>query len=120
MVAKGDVLTAVRLIAESLEEFVQHGASTKVHVFETEWGHLRALVGSDGFQGMSLGKRQEVVWEYLREHVPAEYLSHLVAVHPMDIEEYNANVMQAGFASGRLEMFTSGSEEGEEGEDRDG
>jgi hypothetical protein len=114
MVAKRDILTAAQRIKEALEGLVQNGASTKVFVFETEWGHLRALVGSDGFRGMSLGRRRDVVWNHLRAHVPPDLLANLVAVHPFDLGEYDANVSQAGFLSGQSGLLKSTSEECEE------
>lgn len=95
MVAKSNILTAAKVIESALYELVANGASTKVHVFEADWGNLRALIGSDGFKGMSLGRRQEVVWEFLRDRVPKEHLDFLKAVHPFDIDEYDANVAQA-------------------------
>ena len=94
MVAKNDLLTAKRAIEGALQKFVHHGAAAKVHVFETEWGHLRALVGSDGFKGVSLGERQKMIWEYLREHVPSECLVNLYGVHPMDLDEYDVRVTE--------------------------
>ena len=89
MVAKGDILTAAQKIEEALAQLTFEKASAKAFVFETEWGHLRALVGSDGFKHMPLGERQEIVWEFLRQCVPQDYLIHLVAVHPMDLDEYD-------------------------------
>ncbi|UCC31940.1 MAG: hypothetical protein JSU86_06610 [Phycisphaerales bacterium] len=91
MVAKSDLVAAAHAIDDALQMFVHHGAAAKVFVFETEWGHLRALVGSDEFKGVSLGDRQEMIWEHLRKHVRREYLVHLYGVHPMDLEEYDAH-----------------------------
>lgn len=99
MVAKSDILTAARAIEEALEKLTLHKASAKVHVFETEWGHLRALVGSGGFDDVPLGERQRIVWEFLREHVPAESLVHLIAVHPMGLDEYDRSVHPSGYGS---------------------
>lgn len=108
MVRKGLHLTAAQRIQEALEGLVLNGANTRAFVFETEWGHLRALVGSDGFHGMSLGKRQDVVWNHLRACMPLDELARLVAVHPFEIEEYEANVTQIGSAVGNLELFVRG------------
>jgi len=94
MVAKSDVVTAQSEIEKSLQDFVLSSAAAKVYVFETESHHLRALVGSDGFRGMPLWERQETVWAYLREHVPDEFLVHLVAVHTWDLDEYDENVRE--------------------------
>ena len=95
MVAKSDIPTAKQRIEDALARFTVGQASAKVYVFYTDWGHLRALIGSGGFSDMPLGERQEVVWDYLHEHVQPEHLIHLVAVHPMDLDEYNRSVMEA-------------------------
>lgn len=100
MVAKNDTVTAARLIEEALEAFPRSNATTKAHVFETEWGQLRALVGSDVFKGMPLAERQDVVWKHLRERVPAECLENLYGVHPMDLDEYDARTGIAGNGGG--------------------
>ena len=92
MAQKNDLRVAAERIEEALWALVRDRASAKVHVFETKWGHLRALVGDGSFAGMGLGRRQEVVWDHLREHVNEESLKHLVGVHPMDVDEYDAHV----------------------------
>lgn len=94
MVAKGDILTSAREIENALQRFIVQSSTSKVHVFETEWGHLRALIGSGGFKDMPLGERQRIVWDFLRERVLEEYLIHLVAVHPMDLDEYDRSVAE--------------------------
>ena len=94
MVAKNDLVIAAREIDEALQKFVRHGATTKVYVFDTEWGHLRALVGSDGFKGMSDGERQELIWKHLKANVLPEYLAYLYVVRPMDLEEYDAETQE--------------------------
>lgn len=94
MVAKGDILTAALKIEEALGTLTLEHASAKAWVFETQWGRLRALIGSGGFKDMPLGQRQKVVWDFLRERVPPEYLNHLGAVHPMDLDEYDRSVAQ--------------------------
>lgn len=94
MVAKGDILTAKQEIEVALGRFVGGGAATKVFVFETQWQHLRALIGSDGFRTIEMAKRQKMVWEYLEEHASKEALQFLVAVHPMDLDEYDKNVRE--------------------------
>lgn len=95
MVAKSDILTAAQEIEKSLLEFVQNRSSDTVHVFESEWGHIRALVGSDAFKDVGAIERQELVWDWLRQHVAAEHLVFLYGVHPMDFEEYKASVRSA-------------------------
>lgn len=85
--AKSEITAALRGIFEKVSD-----QSPRVHVYETEWGHLRALIGHDGFRSMSPVERQENVWAMLREVVDDIYLAHLAAVHPMDIEEYELNV----------------------------
>lgn len=57
MVAKGNILTAKREIEAALDGFAVGNAATKVFVFETEWQHLRALIGSDGFRDVGLSDR---------------------------------------------------------------
>ncbi len=91
MVTKSDLLTAAQAIEEALMEFVHHRASAKVYIFETDGGHLRALVGDDGFKGVSLDKRQDLVWNHLRKRVDLDHLAHLYGVHPMDLDEYDAH-----------------------------
>ncbi len=94
MVANKDLAQAADVIDKKLQERFS-GASEKVFVFDTEWGHLRALIGSDKFKGMGLGDRQNVVWDYLKESVPAEHLRFLYGIHPMDLAEYDASVSEA-------------------------
>ena len=94
MVAKSDILTAKKEIENALNALTLQKASAKVFVFETEWGHLRALIGSGGFNDVSLGKRQKIVWDFLREQVSPECLVHLIAVHPMDLDEWHQNVRE--------------------------
>ena len=92
MVAKSDILTAANQIERALAGFTLNEATVKAHVFETEWGHLKALIGSEGFNDVSLGERQQIVWDFLRESVPAESLAHLIAVYPMGLAEYDRRV----------------------------
>ena len=92
MVAKSDILTAKQEIEKALREFTHNRTCDRVDVHESEWGHLRALVGSDAFKGMNVIERQEHIWDWLREHVEAENLVFLYGVHPMDHAEYDANV----------------------------
>ncbi len=92
MVAKSDILTARREIEKELWEFVHDRTCDLVHVFESDWGHLRAVVASDAFKDVSVVERQELVWKWLREHVASEYLVLLYGVHPLDHAEYDASV----------------------------
>jgi len=94
MVAKGNIVTAAREIEEALNEFVLKKNSAKVSLIKTEWGSLRALIGSGGFAGVGLGLRQEMVWDYLREKVSDESLGFLSAVYPMDLDEWDRNVSE--------------------------
>ena len=94
MVQKSDILTAKQAIEGALWKFVNQSASAKVHVFETEWGHLRALVGSGAFKAMRIVDRLDLIWKYLREHVNQEDLVHLSRVDPMDLAEYDAHVAE--------------------------
>jgi stress-induced morphogen len=94
VVAKSDILTAKKAIENALNALTLQNVSAKVFVFETEWGHLRALIGSGGFTDVSLGERQKIVWDFLREKVPPECLMHLIAVHPMDLDEWHQNVSE--------------------------
>ena len=93
MVAKSDILEAKQEIEDKLKERFDK-ACEKVFVFETDWGHLRALIGSDAFRDAPLGERQEIVWQFLRDSVPNEHWTHLIAVHPMDIDEYDRNTRE--------------------------
>jgi stress-induced morphogen len=95
VVARNDRLKeAADAIDKALWDLVQNRASDAVCVFDTEYGHLRALIGSDAFKGMSLGERQQRVWDHLREHVKPEHLAFLIGVHPMDHEEYDEQVKE--------------------------
>jgi stress-induced morphogen len=95
VVARNDRLKeAADAIDEALREFVQDRACDAVCVFDTEYGHLRALIGSDAFKDMSLGQRQQLIWDYLREHVKPEHLAFLIGVHPMDHAEYDEQVKE--------------------------
>ncbi len=94
MVVKSNILTAKREIEAALDGFVAGGAVTKVFVYETEWQHLRALIGSDGFRDIGLSARQKMIWSYLQEHVTKESLLFLMAVHPMELDEYDRNVRE--------------------------
>ena len=94
MVAKGNIVAAKQEIEKALDDFVASGAVTKVYVFETEAQHLRAVIGSDGFSGVGVSERQKIVWSYLQEHVKRDLLTFLVAVHPMNIDEYDRNVRE--------------------------
>ncbi len=95
MVAKDDVEVAQGAIEDALRELVCHSPSDVVSVFESQWGHLRAIVGSDIFQSKGLGERQEMVWDFLRGKVDPSHLVHLYGVHVMDIAEYKRNVRSA-------------------------
>ena len=92
MVAKSDILTAKARIEEALHRLVQLRTCDKFHVFESDWGHLRALIGSDAFKGKNAVERQEIVWDWLREQVDPENLVFLYGVHPMDRAEYDSMV----------------------------
>ncbi len=94
MVAKNNIVTAIREIDEALNGFVKNRACDKVYVFESEWGHVRALIGSDAFKDMNVIDRQELVWDYLRDKVSPEHLALLYGVNAMDIEEYKRNVRE--------------------------
>lgn len=89
MVTKSDLLTARQKIKEYLKKRFETQGIEKVHVFETEYGHIRALVGNEEFRDLNPVERQELVWSLLRKNVEAEYLVFLYGVHPMDLEEYD-------------------------------
>lgn len=89
MVAKSDLLTARQKISEYLKERFEKQSFEKVYVYETEHGHIRALIGNEEFRDLNPVERQELVWDLLRKNVEAEYLVFLYGVHPMDIDEYD-------------------------------
>ena len=89
MVAKRDIKTSLRVIEDSLKQFVGGNGSPRVRVLETQWGHIHALVGSDKFKDVGLGQRQEMIWEYLRKNVTSEYLALLYGVTTMDEASYD-------------------------------
>jgi len=96
MVAKIDRITAAREIEKSLWDFLHHRNSDAVGIFETDkvdvevmpTTHLHAIVCAHAFQGMSMAKRQELVWDHLLKHVSPASLAHLYAVHTWDPDEY--------------------------------
>lgn len=95
MVARQNQLEkAAHAVEHALWELVQNRTSDQVHVFDTEWGHLWALVGSDTFKGMNVVERQDLVWEHLRQRVNQEDLAHLTRVDPMDHDEYKARCFE--------------------------
>lgn len=94
MVAKSNILIAAREIETALGRFELGSGPTKVCVFETDWGHLRALVGSDGFTGINPGERQRRVLDYLKDNVRHEYVGFLIAVHPVDLDEFDRQVLE--------------------------
>lgn len=95
MVAKNDIIAAREEIESALKQFVANGGSPRVLVGETKWGHLWALVGSDRFKDMSLGARQQVVWDYLQKHVDQSWLFHLETVTPVDGQNYDEILAEA-------------------------
>lgn len=94
MVAKNDILIAKENIEKVLWDFVEHKSSAKIYIFYTDWGHLCALIGSHGFQGMNITDRLDEVWDYLRQHVSQDDLKHLHQVDPMDRDEYDARTWE--------------------------
>ncbi|MCH7596204.1 MAG: hypothetical protein IID35_06550 [Planctomycetes bacterium] len=95
MVAKKGIQEAQLKIEEALcAEFEQRSTSSKVSVFETEWGHLRALIADESFRGLGPVDRQERVWSVLRKRVDDAFLVHLAGVHPMDPDEYDRSVAE--------------------------
>ena len=89
MVTKSDLLTARQKIKEYLKKRFEKQGLEKVYVFETEYGHIRALIGNEEFRDLNPVERQELVWDLLRENVEPQYLVFLYGVHPMDIDEYD-------------------------------
>lgn len=88
MVGKGDIdIAAARdEVAKALTEFNVNDSSTRIwiDVMHTDVDNLIAVVADRGFAGMSMVQRQKLVWDYLREAVSAESLSHVGAVYTID------------------------------------
>ncbi len=98
MVAKHDLLEkAAHSIETALCEFLAPTVLDKVWVFDTEVGHLEALVAHPGFKNLTfneLVELQDRVWKHLREKVKPELLAYLFRVHLMTPEEYDARTRQ--------------------------
>ncbi len=88
MAEKNDLRIAAEAIETALKAFVLDSETQRVHVFESQWGNLRAVVGSARFENMGIGERQEAIWKHLRERVDPKYRVYCYGVHPMDPQEY--------------------------------
>ncbi len=83
-----DLARAAHGIEKALIDFVGEDEREFVHVFESSPGHLRAVVGSDRFKNTNVTRRQEIIWNHLKEKVSAHDLRLLWGVHPLDRDEY--------------------------------
>jgi stress-induced morphogen len=95
--------------AEEIENWLRRLADDNpdgVLVFESSPGNLRAIIASDKFKGVSITKRQNDVWKYLRTNVSAAHLHPLFGVHIYDLEEFAREF--PGEASGAISLFISG------------
>ncbi len=111
MVAKADILGAKERIERALREFVHDRREAGVLVYENEWGHLRAVVGSHAFDFRSQVESQELVWEWLRQQVPADDLRLLAGVRLVGAAEYDALTGNGGLT--RRPTNTSSDDEGD-------
>lgn len=95
MATSDDLNTAMSEISRVLGEFAGNGEQPRVLVYETPYGHIRAVVGSDKFKGKTIGPRQELVWEELtRSGLDRRHLGLLYGVRTLDIEEYDGLMRQ--------------------------
>ena len=89
MVAENGLLAAMDEIEHALRRFVGNGQEPRVRVLQTRYGHIHAIVGSNEFKNLSIGRRQERIWGFLRNEVRPEYRGRLYGVTAMDEEEYD-------------------------------
>lgn len=104
------VIQAGKAIASALKGFVSDSESGYIHVFTSVSGHLRVVVGSDRFKGKGPVDRQNLIWDYLKQHVSTEQLVCCHGVHPLDLEEYGAALLRKT-SMGSMELFMSGADE---------
>ena len=90
MVAKPDILRAKETIELELRRFVHDRGEAGVLVYENEWGHLEAIIGSHAFDFHSQVEAQDLLTDWLRKRVPDEYLRHLGSVRLVGPREYDA------------------------------
>ncbi len=57
------------------------------HKKDTQGGHFRLFIVSDGFKGLSLIKRHQLIYEILGNMIKTEI--HALSMKLLDIEEYN-------------------------------
>lgn len=87
MVANHDLNSAMKAIELALGKLPL--ADERVRVLATDLGNIHAFVGSDQFQDLGPGERQENVWAHLRQNVDAKALKFLYRVEPMNVNEFS-------------------------------
>lgn len=105
MAQKPDLVAAAGEIEDGLRSLADE-KQDEVLVFESSPGNLRAIIASDKFKGVSITKRQNDVWKYLRANVSAAHLHPLFGVHIYDLKEFARDF--PGEASGAISLFISG------------
>lgn len=93
MVANNELNNAMKEIESALQQLPH--AQDRVRVVATDMGHIHAFVGSDRFQSLGPGERQETVWAHLRENVVSKVLGFLYRVEPMNIDEFTEFIREA-------------------------
>lgn len=86
MAANNELNNAMEEVESALRQLPH--AQKRVRVVGTDMGHIHAFVGSDRFQNLGPGERQENVWAHLRENVASKALGFLYRVEPMNIDEF--------------------------------
>lgn len=95
MATREDLIAAMSEIDRVLGGFAGNGERPRVLVYETPYGHIKAVVGSDRFKGKTLGPRQELIWQELtRSTLERRHLGLLYGVRTLDTEEYDELMRQ--------------------------
>lgn len=79
---------AAEHILDALQNyFSERRVPGDIHVSLTQHGYLSILLVSDVFKGMSPFKRQDEIWQHLKDRVDYTCLSYLTRIHPVEKAE---------------------------------
>jgi acid stress-induced BolA-like protein IbaG/YrbA len=104
MVEEPAVLAAKRRIERILSGFVGDRTEAKASVFGDEFGHLHAVVVTDGFMGVSPRARQDRVRDYLQENASPKDLAHLFRLYLLTASEFDESYSGGMFLGKATEM----------------
>jgi hypothetical protein len=84
----------VRAIREVLTRFAREQGDKPdefvVRVWPSPWpGNVHALVSVTSFRDKTALDRQAMIWDYLREHLPAEHRVHLASLEALSSDEWD-------------------------------